>query len=99
MLWETRELIWYGDQVTGRVTKESGFYRWQRNESPLYNARNGSKAHPSDYLVAIEDKPAGALRQPPQFSAKNNNIRGHTATSLCIFMSWRSPEERHQEHI
>jgi len=62
VLWEARELIWYGDQVTGRATEEPGFDRWKRTESPLYSARTGSGAHPSAYLVGIEDKADVALR-------------------------------------
>jgi len=94
VLWEARELIWYGDQVTRRVTEESGFDRWQRTESPLYSPRTGSGAHPSAHLVGMEDKPAVAFRQPPQFSAKNKNTWGYTATTPCILMSWRSTEDR-----
>jgi hypothetical protein len=61
VLWEMGELIWYGDQITGGVTKESGFDRWLRNESP-YSARTGSGSHPSAYLVGIGDKAVETLR-------------------------------------
>jgi hypothetical protein len=34
-------LVWRTEQVAGRATEESGFDRWQRNESPLYSSRTG----------------------------------------------------------